>query len=78
MCYLMHTAVTSATVTLDVVYTLLHLLGISNRSSFHQCHMECMFSFENGLENVTVSNASEFFGSTLNIRDNDSAMVCCI
>jgi hypothetical protein len=32
--------VTSATVTWDVVHTLIHLLDISNRTSFHQCPTE--------------------------------------
>jgi hypothetical protein len=36
------TDVTSATITWDAVHTLLHLLGISNRSSFRQClRMTC-------------------------------------
>jgi hypothetical protein len=41
-----------------------------------------MFSFENGPEIETVPSASEFLGNTLNIWDNDSALVhlcfiCC-
>jgi hypothetical protein len=34
-----------------------------------------MFSFENGPDIETVSNAPEFLGNTLNIWDNDSALV---
>jgi hypothetical protein len=40
--------VTSATVTWDIVHTLLRLLAISNWSSFHQCPTESMISYENG------------------------------
>lgn len=54
--------------------TLLHLLGISNQSSSHQCCMECMFSFKNGPGIETISNASEFVRHTLNIWDNDCAL----
>jgi hypothetical protein len=34
-----------------------------------------MSSFDNGPEIETVPNASEYLGNTLNICDNDSAMV---
>jgi hypothetical protein len=34
-----------------------------------------MFSFENGPDIETVPNASEFLGDTLNIWDNDRAMI---
>jgi hypothetical protein len=37
-----------------------------------------MFSFENGPDIETVSNASEFLEDTLNIQDNDSGLVYCI
>jgi hypothetical protein len=37
-------------------HTLLRLLGVSNRSSFHHCSMECMFSFEDGSEMEPVDN----------------------
>jgi hypothetical protein len=52
-----------------VVHTLLRLLGITSRSSFHQCPTECMFSFENGHDIETISSASEFLGDTFNIWD---------
>jgi hypothetical protein len=32
----------SATITWDIVHTLLRLLGFSSRSSFHQCPTECV------------------------------------
>jgi hypothetical protein len=66
---------TSATVTWDAVHTLLRLLGISNRFSFHQCPTECMFSFANGSEIETVPNASQFLGDVPDIWENDHAMV---
>jgi hypothetical protein len=34
-----------------------------------------MFNLENGSEIETVPDSSEFLGSTLDIRDNDSALV---
>jgi hypothetical protein len=34
-----------------------------------------MFSLENGSEIEMVPSASEYLGSTLDIRDNDSALV---
>jgi hypothetical protein len=37
-----------------------------------------MFSSENGPDIETVHNASEFLGDTLNIRDDDSALVYCV
>jgi hypothetical protein len=37
--------------------------------------MECLFSFENGPDIEMVSSASEFLGNTLNIWDNDSALI---
>jgi hypothetical protein len=37
-----------------------------------------MFSFENGSEIETVPDLSEFLGNTLNIWDDDSALVCCV
>jgi hypothetical protein len=37
-----------------------------------------MFSFENGPDIKTVSDASEFLGGTLNIWDNDLALIYCI
>jgi hypothetical protein len=67
--------VTSATITRDILYTLLHLAGNSNRSGVHQRPMEC--SYENGPDIETVSNASEFLGDTLNVWD-DSSLVYCI
>jgi hypothetical protein len=67
--------VTSATITWDAVHTLLRLLGISNRSSFHQCPTERVFSFEDGSEMKTVPDASDFLGNALNIRDAYSALV---
>jgi hypothetical protein len=54
------TDVTSATITWDAVHTLLRLLGVSNRSSFHQCLTECMFSLEDGSEIETVPDISEW------------------
>jgi hypothetical protein len=63
------TDVTSATIAWDAVRTLLRLMGISNRSSFHQCHTEYMFSFENDPDVETISDASEFLGDTLSIWD---------
>jgi hypothetical protein len=59
----------------DIVHTLLHLPGIANLTSFDQCSMEHMFSSENDPDIEMVSNVSEFLGDTLNIRDNDSALV---
>jgi hypothetical protein len=55
------------------VYTLLGLLGISNRSNFHRCPTDCtsMFSFERGPNTEAVPNASEFFGNTPNISDKN-------
>jgi hypothetical protein len=70
--------ITSAAVAWDTVHRLLRLLGISNRSSFHQCPTECRFSFENGSEVETVPNASEFLGSALYIRDDHSALLYCV
>jgi hypothetical protein len=37
-----------------------------------------MFSFENNPGIYTISSASEFLGDTINIWDNDSALVYCI
>jgi hypothetical protein len=59
-------------------HTLLRLLGISNRSSFHQCPTECVFNFENSLEIEMFPSVSECFGNTPNIWDNDHAMIYCI
>jgi hypothetical protein len=39
---------------------LLHLLGISNQSSFQPFPMDFMFSFENGPDIEVVSNASKY------------------
>jgi hypothetical protein len=50
-------------------------MGIINRSSFDQHPMECMFSFEKGSDIEVVSSAFDFLGDTLNIRDNDRALV---
>jgi hypothetical protein len=69
---------TPATITWDAVYTLLCLLGISNWSSFHQCPTECMFSLEDGSETEMVPNVSEFLRNSLNIRNDDSALVYCV
>jgi hypothetical protein len=63
--------------TWDVIHTVLSLLGVSNWSGFHQCPKEFIFSFENGPDIEMVSSASEFLGDTLNIWDNDCALVCC-
>jgi hypothetical protein len=71
-------SVTSATVAWDAVHTLLHLLGISNRSSFHQCPTECMFSLEDGSEIEAIPDASAFLGSALDIWDDDSGLVYCV
>jgi hypothetical protein len=70
--------VTFTSFTWDIVCTLLRLLGISNRSNFHQCPTECMFSTENALDIETVPNASEFFRNTIDILDNDRSLVYCI
>jgi hypothetical protein len=72
------TDVTSATITWDATHALLHLLGISNRSSFHQCHMECMFSLEDGSETEMVPDEPEFLRNSLNIRDDDSALLSSV
>jgi hypothetical protein len=56
--------VTSATVTWNIIHT---LLGISNQSSFYQCSMNCMCIFENGSDIEAVSNMSGFLEETLNI-----------
>jgi hypothetical protein len=69
--------VTSATITWNTIYVLVHLLGISNRSSFHQCPMECILSFKNGFNIEVVPNACELFRNTANIQDNDCAMIYC-
>jgi hypothetical protein len=37
-----------------------------------------MLSLKDGSEVETVPNASEFLGDTLNIRDDDSALVYCV
>jgi hypothetical protein len=50
-------------------HTLLHLLGISNWSSSHQCPTQCIFSFEYASDIETVPNSSEFLRNTLNIWD---------
>jgi hypothetical protein len=39
-------------------------------SSFHQCPIDCMFSFENDPNIEMISSASEFRGDTLNIWDD--------
>jgi hypothetical protein len=70
--------VTSATITWDAVHALLRLLGVSNRSSFHQCSTEYMFSSENGRDIGTVSNESGYLGDILNMWDNDRALVYCV
>jgi hypothetical protein len=70
--------VTSATMTWDIVLTLLRLLDISNLSSFQQCPTECMLSFDNGHDSGTVPSASELLGNTFNTRDNDIALIYCI
>jgi hypothetical protein len=56
----------------NVIYTQLRLLGISNRSSFHQCPTECTFSFEYGPDIETVSDASEILGYIISIWNNDN------
>jgi hypothetical protein len=70
--------VASATFTWDVVCTLLHLLGISNRSSFHQCPTECLFSFENGPDIEMVPHVSEFLRNTPKVWDNDRPDILCL
>jgi hypothetical protein len=53
LCSLMRTSkgllvsplLTSAIITRDTLQTVRRLLAISSRSSFHQCLLECMFSF---------------------------------
>jgi hypothetical protein len=67
--------VTFATVTWDIVYTLLRLLDISDWSSFHQCPMEGMFSFENGPDIEMVSNVSEFLRDTLDILEDHATVL---
>jgi hypothetical protein len=37
-----------------------------------------MFSFENGAGIETVPNAPEYLGNTLDIWDDDSALVYCV
>jgi hypothetical protein len=69
---------TSATVTWDIVHTLLRQLGIPNRFSVHQYPTDFMFRFENCPDIETVPNESEFLGDTVNIWDNDSALVYCV
>lgn len=54
---------------------LLHLLGISNLSSFRHGSMECMICFENGPDIEAFSNAYEFLRDTPNMWDGDSALV---
>jgi hypothetical protein len=61
-----------------ILHALLRLLGISDRSNFLQCPTGHTFSFENDRGIETVSSASEFLGDTLNIWDNNRAMVHCI
>jgi hypothetical protein len=70
--------VTSATITRDIVHTLLRLLCISNRSSFHQCPTECMIRSEKGPDIETVPSASEFLGDTVITWDTDRALLYCI
>jgi hypothetical protein len=52
--------ITSATVTWDYVHTLLPLLDIFSRPSFHRFPTQCVFSFENGPVIETVSKVSAF------------------
>jgi hypothetical protein len=49
------------------VNTLLHLLGYCNRSSFHQCSTQCLFSLENTPNIEPVCNAFKFLGDTLTV-----------
>jgi hypothetical protein len=72
------TDVTSDTFTWNTIHTLLRLLDIPNRPTFHQCPTECLFSFEDGPNIEAVPNASDFFGNTPNIGDNDCALLYCI
>jgi hypothetical protein len=71
-------AMNHLTFTQNTIHTLLHLLGISNQSSFHQCPTDCMFCFEDGPNIEVVPTASEFFGDASNIGDNDHALIYCI
>jgi hypothetical protein len=70
--------ITTATITWDIVHTPLRLLGISNWSSFHQCPIESMISFENGSGTETVSNVSEYLGDTFIMWHTNCALLYCI
>jgi hypothetical protein len=59
----------------NIVHILLCLLGISSKSSFHHCPMECMFNFENGSNTEAVPNVLQIFLNATNIWDNDCAMI---
>jgi L-rhamnose mutarotase len=67
--------VTSATITQNIILALLHLLGISNWSSFHQRPMDCMFSSKHYPDIETAFNESEFLTDVTNKWDNDNAIV---
>ncbi|XP_033607955.1 DNA repair protein RAD50 [Cryptotermes secundus] len=62
-------------ITQDAIHTLLRLLGIPNRSSFHQFPTECTFSFQDDSELKMVPDVSEFLGDSLDIRNDYSALV---
>jgi hypothetical protein len=57
-----------------MLYTLRRVLGISNRSSFHQSLTECIFGFENGPAIETVSSVTEILTNS----HSDRALVYCI
>jgi hypothetical protein len=70
--------VTSATITQNIILALLHLLGISNWSSFHHRPMDCTFSSKHYPDVETAFNGSEFLTDVINIWDNDNALVYCV
>jgi hypothetical protein len=65
------TDITSVTAAWDAIQTLLRLLGISDRSDFHQYSTECVFSLEDGSKTDTVPDAPEFIGNALNVRNDE-------
>jgi hypothetical protein len=73
----MHTSkdVTSATVTWDVVHTLLCLMGISYWSSFYQYTTECMFCFKSVPDIETVPSVPKFVGKPINLKDNNHTLI---
>jgi hypothetical protein len=77
LCSLMHTTSKGSPIFphwCGVLYTVLHLLGIFNRSSFYQCHTEFMVSLECDSNSEVVRIAAEFVGDKSDLWVNDWAI----